>query len=108
LKNTAKTNKQTLARPYAVLVAGDAAEQAFLTGHDDLASAERRRKEWLAATARRGDRPAAATYVRIGDQEADVLNAIKELASLLTDRNATVKIRCAVEDIQDRRNGKTF
>jgi hypothetical protein len=108
MKKTTTTSKQGLAKPYAVLVAGDAAEPSFLAGYDDLASAERSRKEWLDATARRPDRPAAATYLRIGDQEADVLNAIKELAALLADRNATVKIRCAVQDIQDWRNGKAF
>jgi hypothetical protein len=51
----------------------------------------------------RPDRPAAATYLRVGDQEADILNAIKELATLFADRNATVKIRCAIRDIQDWR-----
>ena len=94
MKKTTKTNKQALTKPYAVFVAGDAAEPAFLAGHDDLASAERHRKEWLDCAGRRPDRPAAATYLRVGDQEADILNAIKELATLLADRNATVKIRC--------------
>jgi hypothetical protein len=45
--------------PCAVLVAGDAPESAALNAYEDIATAERHRKEWLATTARRPDSPAA-------------------------------------------------
>jgi hypothetical protein len=102
------TAKQILARPCVVLVAGDAPEPAILNAYDDLASAEHHRKEWLAATARRPDSPAAATYLRIGEEEADILSAMKQLAAMLTDRKASVHIRMAIQDVQDWRNGRDY
>jgi hypothetical protein len=107
MKTTTNTAKQILARPCAVLVAGDAPEPAVLNAYDDdLATAERHRKEWLATTARHPDSPTAATCLRIGDQETDILNAMKQLAAMLTDRKARVHIRMAIQDVQDWRNGR--
>jgi hypothetical protein len=62
MKRTTKTNKQALTKPYAVFVAGDVAEPAFLAGHDDLASAERHREEcWIAPGTARTARPPPPT-----------------------------------------------
>jgi hypothetical protein len=40
--------------------------------------------------------------------EQEVLAEIKKLASELTDHNAQHRIRMAVQDIEDWRNGKDF
>jgi hypothetical protein len=40
--------------------------------------------------------------------EQELLAEIKRLASQLTDHNAQHRIRMAVQDIEDRRNGKAF
>ena len=40
--------------------------------------------------------------------EQEVLAEIKKLAAELADHNAQHKIRLAVQDIEDRRNGKAF